>query len=115
MPHYLNLLYCQTRNTPRLFSFVIFLLPPGHVPDEYSHFIKVYEASVVGDSHTTLREGEEFRGKVFIYLPEAIRKMESQFMVDNSSFNVKYDLDNYFKLYLPRQIFYTAHTGTVNR
>ena len=102
--------------------FVIFLLPPGHVPDEYSHFIKVYEASVVGDSHTTLREGEEFRGKVFIYLPEAIRKMEGQFMVDNSSYNVKYDLDNYFKLYyrginnkkIDEEYFWFGNTANLN-
>lgn len=80
---------------PILACLFLFLLPPGHVPDEYAHFIKVYEKSAGTDSHTVLREGYEDQGKVYIYLPEAVEQLGKRFMENSAEYNVKYKLTDY--------------------
>lgn len=78
---------------------MIFLLPPGHVLDEFAHFIKAYEASVIGDSHTTLLKGKEAQGKVYIYLPTSIEKLNQDFVENQMEYGVQYDLEKYFENY----------------
>lgn len=74
-------------------TLMLFLLPPGHVPDEYAHYVKVYETSVMGDSHTILLEGKEGG---YIYLPKAIEQLNNIFWANSSNYNVTYNMENYF-------------------
>lgn len=80
----------------------IFLLPPGHVPDEFAHFVKNYEVSIMEDSHVTLKDGFEEQGYVYIYLPKSIKKLQTIFMINVQDYNVKYDIKNYYDCYLEK-------------
>lgn len=94
-----NIHYAFAFIYPLMACFFLFLLPPGHIPDEYSHFVKAYEASLIGDSHTTLKKGFEQQGEVYIYLPKAIENLSNQWMNNLAIYNVSYNIDNYFISY----------------
>lgn len=108
---------------PFFAAFIILLLPPGHVPDEYAHFIKAYEASVIGDSHTALREGFEFEGEVYIYLPNAILNINNDYMLNVSQYDVSYNIDQYYlslseRVYqddISEDLFWFGNTASLNK
>lgn len=103
-------------------TLMIFLLPPAHVPDEFAHYVKTYEASIIGDSHKTLREGYEHEGEVYIYLPKSVMNLSETFYENVQMYDVKYDLEKYYCLYteklniedLSEDIFWFGNTINLN-
>lgn len=70
----------------------LFTLPPLHVPDEFSHFIKSYQTSFAFQENNEIKDGA-----TFVYLPNDFKK----FIIKYDSQTLNYD----FKMQ-PRTYFY---------
>lgn len=102
---------------------MILLLPPGHVPDETSHFIKAYEISRGNNSYTTTLEGKEEQGESYIYLPKTMMNMVHKYtdLVMNSEH--KYSIFDYYNEYVTRmdkddvtdELFWFGNTIKLNK